>query len=508
MKINKGILKGLSMSFLLTSAVVTTPVVSTVTYAIGTSGEGTGTSGKKGEDERKKRENEQRKKEAEAKRKENEERMKEITKWVVQVEVKDEAEIGIEETEKLLTDLPAEILEMLDKVGGQIRLVDGRLDEHPDLKNRKVIDDNGTEVSLEKYYAYALKQKEPKVFIRVSEGYGGSIPQRTNVYNEIGKSLVRDVLKPDVLMDAAFLNAVNQMQSEEDAKEEFFTQNLKEHKGPFDEAYVEERMEDFQHVFAKAFAFYKVPEWKEFFKAYAPEMYDYFNKLDWGKLKEQVQEKELVKNTTLEFKSNIDEARKWGEENYENWKNNLLKAEKEAITAYTGAKYDPINQYLRENQGILKDGEKLNTVIKQIDSGLEKTITSKPIIVYKRVSEGIFNREYGEIRSLQAPYSINTTVLQKVKEEFTNKEYISYGFESTSLAKDPSKSYSNDRYPILYKISVPQGIHGAFIEPISKYNDQLEFLIARGYTYKLNNFSIINTEEKPYIQVDVSLVKE
>nr|QOS14457.1 putative insecticidal protein [Bacillus thuringiensis] len=181
--------------------------------------------------------------------------------------------------------------------------------------------------------------------------------------------------------------------------------------------------------------------------------------------------------------------------------------EKEAITAYTGAKYDPINQYLRENKGVLKDGEKLNTVIKQIDSGLEKTVTSKSITVYKRVSEGVFNREYGELRSLQAPYTINDTVFQKVKEEFTNKDFIGHAFESTSLAKDPSKSYSNDRYPILYKITVPEGIHGAFIEPISKYNDQLEFLIARGYTYKLNNFSIINTEDKPYVQVAVSIVK-
>ncbi|PHE82359.1 hypothetical protein COF80_28240 [Bacillus toyonensis] len=433
--------------------------------------------------------------------------MKEIAKRVVKTEVKDEGETGKEETERLLKDLPSEILEMFDKVGGQIRIVDGRLDEHPDLKNRKVIDNEGKEVSLEKYYAYALKEKEPEVFIRVSEGYEGSIPQRTNVYNEIGKSLVRDVLKPEVLMDSTFLNAVNQMQSDEDTKVEFFTQDLKEHTDTFDEVYVKQHMEDFQYVFAKAFAFYKIPEWKEFLNAYAPEMFEYLNKLDWGKLKEQVQEKEQKKNEALDFSSNIDDARKWGEENYKDWQDNLLKMEKEAITAYTGAKYDPINQYLRENKGVLKDGEKLNTFIKQIDSGLEKTVTSKSITVYKRVSEGVFNREYGELRSLQAPYIINDTVFQKIKEEFTNKDFIGHAFESTSLAKDPSKSYSNDRYPILYKITVPEGIHGAFIEPISKYNDQLEFLIARGYTYKLNNFSIINTEDKPYVQVEVSIVK-
>lgn len=231
---------------------------------------------------------------------------------------------------------------------------------------------------------------------------------------------------------------------------------------------------------------------KEKVETKAPETFKFINKL--------IQE-------VLDFSSNIDEARKYGEENYKDWQANLLKTEKEAITAYTGAKYDPINQYLRDNKGVLKDGEKLNASIKQIDSGLEKTVTPKPITVYKRVSEGVFNRQYGELRSLQAPYAINDAVFQKIKEEFNNKEFIGHGFESTSLAKDPSKSYSNDRYPILYKITVPEGIHGAFIEPISKYNDQLEFLIARGYTYKLNSFSIINTEDKPYVQVDVSIVK-
>ncbi|ALZ64491.1 Putative ADP-ribosyltransferase Certhrax (plasmid) [Bacillus cereus] len=435
------------------------------------------------------------------KRKENKERMKEIAQRVVQIEVKDEGLARKEATEKLLKDLPPQFLEMYDKIGGKIRIVDGNLAKQPDLKNQKVVDDTGKEVNLDKYYAYVLEGKEPVLFIRASEDYEESIHKRTNVYTEIGKSLIRDVLKPEVLLDPSFLKAVNQIRLDKDVKEEFFTPNLNGYKGSFDENYVKEHIKDFQHIFAKTFAYSRVPEFKEFLDTYIPGMYDYFDKVGWGELKEQ------KKNEALDFSSNIDTARKWGEENYKDWQVNLLKAEKTAITAYTGAKYDPINQYLRENKGVLKDGEKLNTVIKQIDSGLEKTVTSKPITVYKRVSEGVFNREYGELRSLQAPYAINGTVFQKIKEEFTNKEVIGHGFESTSLAKDPSKSYSNDRYPILYKITVPEGIRGAFIEPISKYNDQLEFLIARGYTYKLNNFSIMNTEDKPYVQVEVSIVK-
>jgi anthrax edema toxin adenylate cyclase len=91
------------------------------------------------------------------------------------------------------------------------------------------------------------------------------------------------VLKPEVLLDSSFLKAVNQMRLDKDVKAEFFTPNLNGYKGSFNETYVKEHIKDFQDVFAKAFAYSRVPEFKEFFKTYAPDMYDYFNELDWKK---------------------------------------------------------------------------------------------------------------------------------------------------------------------------------------------------------------------------------
>ncbi|WP_419836429.1 anthrax toxin lethal factor-related metalloendopeptidase, partial [Bacillus toyonensis] len=198
------------------------------------------------------------------KRKENKERMKEIAQRVVQIEVKDEGLARKEATEKLLKDLPPQFLEMYDKIGGKIRIVDGNLAKQPDLKNQKVVDDTGKEVNLDKYYAYVLEGKEPVLFIRASEDYEESIHKRTNVYTEIGKSLIRDVLKPEVLLDPSFLKAVNQIRLDKDVKEEFFTPNLNGYKGSFDENYVKEHIKDFQHIFAKTFAYSRVPEFKEF----------------------------------------------------------------------------------------------------------------------------------------------------------------------------------------------------------------------------------------------------
>ncbi|XLP22327.1 ADP-ribosyltransferase [Bacillus toyonensis] len=262
--------------------------------------------------------------------------------------------------------------------------------------------------------------------------------------------------------------------------------------------YIQEHPEEVQDVFARIFSYYMEPHSMEALKLYAADAFKYMETIEWTNLKTDI--------SPLDFRDSFNEARKWGEDNYSDWKEQLSVVEKQAVESYTGAKYDPINQYLRENKGVLEEKNKLNKIITDIDSALKKGPTTRSITVYKRVSEGVFNREYGELRSLTAPYSINDKAFQEIKTEFTNKEFTGYGFESTSLAKDPSKSYSNDRYPILYKITVPQGIQGAFIEPISKYNDQLEFLIARGYTYKMNNFSIVSTNDKPYIQVEISIV--
>ncbi|HDX9614652.1 TPA: hypothetical protein ROY01_005861 [Bacillus toyonensis] len=490
MKINKGMLKVLSMSFLLTSLVITSPLVTTVTHAAGTHGEGTGTDGKRDEEEKKKREEEEkRKREEEAKRKVNEERMKEIIKRVVQVEVKDEAETGKEETEKLLKDLPAEILEMYDKIGGQIRIVDGRLDEHPDLKNRKVIDDEGKEVSLEKYYAYALKEKEPEVFIRVSEEYEGSIHQRMNVYNEIGKSLVHDVLKPEVLMDSSFLNAVNQMQSDEDTKAEFFTQILKEHTGSFDEAYVKEHIEDFQHVFAKAFAFSQIPECKEFFKAYAPKMSDYFDEMDWGKLKEQ------VKNEPLDFAKDGNAASQWAEENLKGYAEKLNADEKAEIDLYTTGNYSTINSYLRDPEGShYQDKEGLKKRIDLISSGLQKLSLPTDIVVYRRTGADTFKPDPNN-PSLKFDFN-NPKDIESFKKQYEGSINEEKAFLSTSLVRDPDLYSNFMQKRILMRITLPKGTHAGFLPALKlgTYQGENEMLLDHGYQYKIDKIGTVETE--------------
>ncbi len=385
MKIKKEILKVLSMSFLLSSLAVTSPVVTTVTHAAGPHG-GNGIDDKRDEEEKKKREEEEKRNREEAKKKENEERMKEIAQRVVQIEVKDEGEARKEVTEKLLKDLPPEFLEMYDKIGGKIRVVDGSLAEQPGLKAQKVVDDTGKEVSLDKYYAYVLEGREPVLFIRASEDYEESIQKRTTVYTEIGKSLIRDVLRPEVLLDPSFLKAVNQMRLDKDMQAEFFTPNLNGYKGSFNETYVKERIKDFQNIFAKAFAYFRVPEFKEFLKTYAPDMYDYFDKMDW----EQLEGK--LKNESLDFGDNVPQAMEWvNEQHYEDFNKSLTPEQRNAMNLYLGRNYQVINPYLWDTDPTKQINPELEKRIKYLQQALASKPLSEDIVVYRRMGA----TEYG-----------------------------------------------------------------------------------------------------------------
>lgn len=506
MKINKGMLKVLSMSFLLTSLAVTSPVVTTITHAAGMHGEGTGTDGERDEEEKKKKEDEKRKRDEDVKRKESEERMKEIAKRVVRIEAKSEEKTAKEATEKLLKNLPVEILEMYDKSGGEIRVVNKSLAEHPDLKNRKVIDDEGNEVSLEKYNAYSLKETVPEVFIRTSEEYETSIRLRTNVYNEIGKSLVRDVLKPEVLMDAAFLNAVNQMQADEDTKAEFFTQNLKEQTDSFDKAYVKEHIKDFQHIFAKAFALHRLPEWKDFLKTYAPGMYDYFEKIDWGKLKKQIQEKEQ------DVKENIkqeQDVKRWAEKYYKKWMGSLSSKQKESLNELKNPASEEynINLLLKYTDGdvnrrpldvSIESTKRYKEDIEAIDQALSNPAgkTANKIDVYTDMD--VFDLNNMDEKELIDPMNPNKIDREKLRIFKTN---FTYGLSNNYLIVDLHEKQDGNTSILKWHIELPAGTNTGYLG-----NNQL--VLQRNTGLEIGEIQVIDQQGKEYIRINAKLVNK
>ncbi len=468
------------MSFLLTSVAVTSPVVTMVTHAAGTNGgEEEVTDDKRAEEERKREEE----------RIANEKRMKEIASKVVQIEYKDESTFRHEMTEKLLHDLPFEILEMYHEVDGKIIIVDGSLVEHPDLKDRQI-------ESLDRLYVYSTNETGLKVFIRATDEYEVNVALKTNVYSEIGRSLVRGVLKPEVLTNSAFLNAVNQMQLEADMEVVFFTQSLREHEGLFDEAYVKEHMEDFQNVFAKAFAFYELPEWKSYLKEYAPDMFNYFDKMDWGKLKEQVQKEE-----PLDFKDDTATALGWAQDNYGDWYTKLNRLQQAAITGYLRQDYRLINPYLWN-----KDPEKvidteLEEKIDNIQQALSSKLLPQDLIVYRRMGATEYDLKVDDpAYNFNIPENVAT-----FREKWEGKEKENLGFLSTTILNSGAGQMAPRK--LILRLQVPKGTHGAYVNfTDAQYGGEYEFLISDGYKYKINKISEIKEGTQIKLLIDASLI--
>lgn len=110
-------------------------------------------------------------------------------------------------------------------------------------------------------------------------------------------------------------------------------------------------LSEFQHVFAKSFALYYEPHYKEALKSYAPALFNYMLELDQMRFKEISDDVKEKNKNVLDFKWYTRKAESWGVQTFKNWKENLTISEKDIITGYTGSKYDPINEYLRKYDG-------------------------------------------------------------------------------------------------------------------------------------------------------------
>ncbi|XLP22326.1 hypothetical protein ACFMB7_28460 [Bacillus toyonensis] len=162
----------------------------------------------------------ERKKETESEQRRKQEELKKLIQHVVKVEIKEEAVTSQEALETLLNKLPSAILEIYQAIGGRIVMVDGDITKSVELKDvteKQVKDSEGNTVFLNQYYVYAKKEKTPVLVIQASEDYGHQIEKDKNIYYEIGKMMVRDVLKPEMIESQAFIDVLKKIQADEDA---------------------------------------------------------------------------------------------------------------------------------------------------------------------------------------------------------------------------------------------------------------------------------------------------
>lgn len=191
-----------------------------------------------------------------------------------------------------------------------------------------------------------------------------------------------------------------------------------------------------------------------------------------------------------EFGNDVEEAEKWGNESYIEWEKKLEDTERLNIKEYTDQGGSvKINSFLRKNNGSLEENtgeEDLINRIKSINSGLDKTTVTQEMCVYRRINENAFGLEVNSLRDWRG--NINHSEFENFKKKFSNSLMAQPAFISTSLVKHIPFL---DGDPILMRINIPKGIHGAYIENISETSGEHEFLIKQGYNYYISDISII-----------------
>ena len=124
-------------------------------------------------------------------------------------------------------------------------------------------------------------------------------------------------------------------------------------------------------------------------------------------------------------------------------------------------------------------------------------------MAYRRVTYHQFSEKYVKLREKN---KIDRNFFTQIRDEFINKSFIQYGYMSTSLCKDPHKSYTGVRYPILLKIILPKDTSAIYIDDISKYFGQYELLVNRNYKFCYKDFFIIEDENIESILAEIILI--
>lgn len=144
----------------------------------------------------------------------------------------------------------------------------------------------------------------------------------------------------------------------------------------------------------------------------------------------------------------------------------LNKSTIEAIRGYTESRYEDINNYLRGKH--VADFEKAEKDIAEIDNAIDKFELKDDIVVYR-------------------VQPINSNIKKGDEETWKAYTSTSIGKEPFDLDKlTPEDDIWNER--VLFKITVPKGKRGMYINSVSAYKDaEYEYLLKRDTKAKVKD---------------------
>ncbi|MBX0319761.1 ADP-ribosyltransferase [Shouchella clausii] len=172
----------------------------------------------------------------------------------------------------------------------------------------------------------------------------------------------------------------------------------------------------------------------------------------------------------------IEDAEAWEEEVSPGWINDLTPREMEAIKTYTSSEYREINGYLRNTNA--EQDTTLDQTIAHIKTGLEKFDLKENIVTYRGLSKNI--------------WGIPAEMLEGM--ELEDK-----GFMSTSISKSVSLAgFTGD---VEIEVRIPAGSTGAYVNRISEFDHEMEFLLTAGTKYRVISANEVNGKIKMIVEV-------
>lgn len=147
----------------------------------------------------------------------------------------------------------------------------------------------------------------------------------------------------------------------------------------------------------------------------------------------------------------------------------MTDAQKNGVYDYTDYYYGRMNDYLR-GKGTISISDQNR--IKYATEALDKWATKDNFWAYRGTSiSGTAGLLGGTVQQMSDPAFLRSLI---------GKTVIDQGFMSTAIHQ--SSAWSGVRY----KVFIPKGTHGMYVDPISANRGELEFLLQRGTRFKVH----------------------
>ena len=172
---------------------------------------------------------------------------------------------------------------------------------------------------------------------------------------------------------------------------------------------------------------------------------------------------------------------------FDKWLNEVTPDEKQGVITYTGSAYTEMNRHLRG----IRDTKSSRTLkaIEDCKAALDKAHTDEAIVV----GRGSYGDSLAGMLGVRDPGDVQWFVDNK--ESLIGGLAQDKGFLSTTPYE--GGGFSGE---VIYRINVPKGAHGVYVDSISKHQGEKEFLLQAG-----SKFRVVDIQKSGSYEIEVFL---